>query len=589
MFKPILRTILTGIVLAGVGQLGQAHPVAPEAYLQHKAVFKDSIERVGKTPVWSLTDHGVNVIVIEGEKGLVLFDTGLHKAYVEKTRAKLRQISDKPIVAIIYSHHHVDHINGAGFWVDPAAVQRGEIPVVAASNLMAEMSDENVMLAPIMALRSSYMFGFGLEGEEKQANYVGCCGDLPEDTNEAHITSFIPPTVLVEDQQTMTLAGIEFLFFRTGGEAASHMAAYLPRYGVLLSGDEVQGPTFPNLHSMRGTKMRDANAWVKALDKMRALHAQYMVPTHGNPVSGRDKVQQILTKYRDAIQYAHDQSIRYINKGYTQEELGRKLNALPEYLHQEPWTGEHYGNVPTGAREYFTGYISWFSGDAVDLVPTPRQEYGQRVVTLMGGPEAVRKAARSALDQGDPQFAAELASLLIDRDRNDGEAREIKAKAFRIQGHQQVNTNWRNFYLMGAMELEGRLQLDTLGQQLNNPANLARLPASVLVDSLRYRVAAERAGQEHLVLAVELTDVGNAAYTVELRNSVIEVRPGDTGSAAVQLRLKRGDLARLMIGQAEVAALQKAGDLKLSGDRRVAQRFFGLLDHKVVPRGLVVH
>lgn len=582
-----------------------AADVAPPSYLQHKALFEDSIEQVGDTPVWSLIDHGVNVIVVEGDDGLVLIDAGLHRVYAEKALAKLRTISDKPIVALVYTHHHVDHINGAGFFVDPKAVERGEIPVIAAANLMAEMADENVMTAPIMALRSSYMFGFGLQGEEQRANYVGCCGDLPSDTNTAHETLFIPPTIGVESEQRLTLAGIEFRFFRTGGEAASQMVAWLPEYRVLLSGDEVQGPTFPNLHSMRGTKMRDADAWVDALDRMRVLQPEHMVPGHGKPVSGQAEVQRILTHYRDAIQYAHDQSIRYINKGYTQEQLGEQLAELPDYLRLEPWTGEHYGNLPTAARSYFVGYISWFSGDAVDLAPTPRDIYGQRLVELMGGRQPVLDAARDALQgaqlpeqqsqplslhpsqRRDIQFAAELASLLIHRDPDDQAARQVKADAFRRLGYAETNTNWRNFYLMGAMELEGRLDAERMMLQLNNPANLARLPGAVLVDSLRYRIAAERARDQHIRLQLSLTDTGQE-FGVELRNSVIQIHPAGLADAAAVLRLDRAGLGKLMTGHQSLEELLKTRQVTLRGDRAAAERFFALLDTDVVPRSLVV-
>jgi alkyl sulfatase BDS1-like metallo-beta-lactamase superfamily hydrolase len=592
MPSPILSRLiysLAPVLLAGALCAGPAAAIdvqyrVPADYLAHKALFRDDIQRVADTPVWALTDHGVNVIVIEGPEGLVLFDTGVHRTYAEKALAKLRKVSAKPVVAIIYSHHHVDHINGAGVFVKPADVAAGKVKIVAAANLAAEMADENVMTAPIMALRSSYMFGFGLQGQERRDNYVGCCGDLPDDAVRGHVTEYIPPNLLVQDSQTLTLAGIEFQLFRTGGEASSHMAAYLPAYDLLLSGDEVQGPTFPNLHSMRGTKMRDANAWVQGLDRMRALHAQHMVPTHGNPVSGRAEIERILTLYRDAIQYTHDQTIRYINKGYTQEELGQQLNDLPEHLKLEPWTGQHYGNVPTAARSYYVGYISWFSGDAVDLAPTPRPEYAGRLVELMGGRERVLARARAALPT-DAQFAAELATYLIRIDHDDRPARDIKAAAFRTLGYAQTNTNWRNFYLMGAMELDGKIDGRRLTAQLNNPANLARLPLALLLDNLRYRIDAERAGAQRLLINLRFTDA-DRSHALELRHSVIQVHEGEQPAAAASLALDKATFAELMTGRLKLADAK--GRVRIEGDQNAAARLFELLDTDINPGALVV-
>lgn len=558
---------------------------APKALLEHKAVFSDEVKKIADTPVWSLIDHGVNMVMVEGPEGLVLFDTGLHQEYAERALARIRAISDKPVVAIIYSHHHPDHINGAGFLVDRRDVDSGEVPVIAAHNLMREMSSELVMNAPIMALRSAYMFGFGLEGQAKKDNYVGCCGELKENAAAPIPTAFIPPTVLVHDTLNLTLGGIEFELFFTGGEAGSHIAAYLPEHGVLLAGDEIQGPTFPNLHSLRGTRMRDANAWVEALDRMRERAPEHLVPNHGNPILGREEVARVLTLYRDAIQYTHDQAIRHINKGLVHEELAHALPGLPEYLREEPWTGEHYGNVPTAARSYYAGYISWFSGDATELMPTPRDEFASRMVALLGGRERVATLARNALQESDPQFAAELATWLIRSDRKDAHAREIKATAFRTLGYQQTNMNWRNFYLMGAMDLAGKVDLRNYTGQLDNPDNLARLPLAVMLDSLRYRVDAGKAGDTRLTLGLHFPDAEPLA--VELRNSIIQIHRGTLPKTNATLALSAETFAALMLGNRSPGDAIDEGSVIVEGDQQAVTQFFTLLDYDIAPGSLL--
>ena len=50
-----------------------------------------------------------------------------------------------------------------------------------------------------------------------------------------------------------------------------------------------------------------------------------MVPAHGRPVAGNANIAELLTAYRDAIAFTHDQAVRFINKGYTPDELA----ALP--------------------------------------------------------------------------------------------------------------------------------------------------------------------------------------------------------------------------------------------------------------------
>jgi len=54
-------------------------------------------------------------------------------------------------------------------------------------------------------------------------------------------------------------------------EAPDEIAVYLSDVNVLLSAEVVQGPSFPNVHTLRGTPFRDPVAWVKSLDRLRSF------------------------------------------------------------------------------------------------------------------------------------------------------------------------------------------------------------------------------------------------------------------------------------------------------------------------------
>ena len=60
---------------------------------------------------------------------------------------------------------------------------------------------------------------------------------------------------------------------------------------------------------------RDTTSWMNAVDLMRSLKPNIMVPQHTRPVAGEDVIMDILTAYRDGIQFVRDQTIRYMNKG----------------------------------------------------------------------------------------------------------------------------------------------------------------------------------------------------------------------------------------------------------------------------------
>jgi len=54
----------------------------------------------------------VNIVFIDGPDGVIVIDTGESLETAEKTLAAWRQSNDKPIKAIILTHHHTDHICG---------------------------------------------------------------------------------------------------------------------------------------------------------------------------------------------------------------------------------------------------------------------------------------------------------------------------------------------------------------------------------------------------------------------------------------------------------------------------------------------
>ena len=198
---------------------------------------------------------------------------------------------------------------------------------------------------------------------------------------------------------------------------------------------------------------------------MRAYDAEYLVPGHGQIVTGADKVQTILTNYRDAMQYVLDQSIRLINMGYTPDEMAETVR-LPKAVQVEPWGIEYYGNVHVSTRNVYGGLISWWNGDPAELDPTPRLEKARRTVEMMGGRDKVFAEAERAFFAGDPQWAAELTTPLIRIDRDDWQARYLKAAALRKIGYRQTSSSLRGFYLTGALEIEGKVDPGALQQKI---------------------------------------------------------------------------------------------------------------------------
>ena len=525
----------------------------PPYFLEHQKLFteKAGTYKAGKYPVWTIHVPGGwigNSTVIEGDDGLIVYDTSVNVEAGAFIAAEIRKISDKPIKAIFYSHHHTDHYNGTSALVTPEQVADGSVKIYAWDNFEEEIANEFGAILP-RQLMGVFYYGPDLLPPEDE-HYHGCCSPRVLGGK----AGYIPPTDTFSEDTELNIAGVRIKVFYTGGEAISEFGLHLPDFDMVLIGDEFFY-ALANVHSIRGSKPRLPENYMKALDTVREIKPEWLLGSHIMPIQGREDIQRYVTTSHDAIQYLWDQGIRYINKGYTPAELQHKFKELPPHLDIEPFTRPMYGTPWIIAPELYTGWVSWFGGDATDLLPTEPVTKARRYVELMGGRDKVLAVAKQAFDDGDGQFAAELTQLLVRIDKDDWDARHLKAASLRQRGYQEINTIARAWYLNGANELDGKV----------NPAGLMKLGMQTvqgtlggaqLLESWRYQVDADKAGDKSLVLGFEFTDTADA-YTVELRNSILEIRPGPVPENIPTVSLSADQLRSVLAGE---PAPDSAGD-----------------------------
>ena len=555
-------------------------PVEPSIHPELKAHTEHFAKKVYKVTdrVYSAVGWNVaNIVMIVGDDGLIMVDAGLSPQTSREVLAEFRKITDKPIVAVIYSHFHHDHIDGIKGLVPAEQVEAGETHIYAHRSLMQYLVDESALLGPILGVRTGYTFGFFLEGEDIEGMNSGI-GPLATGGRPG---SFIAPTRLVDDMLKVTIAGVDLEIIHVPSEAPDELAVYLPDSRVLIDTEVIQGPTFPNVYTLRGTKFRQPMPWVRSIDRLRRLKAAYLVPTHGRPVAGEDKVDEVLRMTRDGIQYVHDQTVRYMNKGLTPDELAQQVKLPPHLFEYAPYLRQYYGTVKQAVRQIYAGYLGWYEGDPVALDPLPPVEKAGRLIDLMGGGENVMEAARNAYKDQDYQWAAELATYLIRVDANNMEARRIKAAAFRRLGYASMNINWRNWYLTSALELEGRLDtLETakkMADIFTPPDILAEMPVDVSINTWTTRLKAEETLSVNRSLGFEFTDL-DETYGLTIRRGIcqFDVNPGN--SMDMVLTMTKPVFNAVLSGATTIEEAVVKGDIRLTGDMDELKQFLGYFE-----------
>jgi alkyl sulfatase BDS1-like metallo-beta-lactamase superfamily hydrolase len=488
---------------------------------------------------------------------------------------EFRKITDKPVKAVIYTHNHTDHINGVKAFVSEEDVKAGRVDIYAHETMINTVISNASVVAPILGLRSSYSFGVMLEaGPEGRVNQ-GIGPQLIRGT-----PGFIVPTKTFKDSLDVEIAGVKLHLRHAPSETDDEIIVWLPETKVLQTAEVIQGETFPNVHTIRGTKYRDPVAWFKTIDVLRRFGAEHMVPSHGRPVSGKAQIEELLTSYRDAIQYVHDQTVRQMNKGLTPDEIVEVVAHLPPHLANHPWLGEFYGTVKHSARQIYFGYLGWFEGDPTLLDPVPHPEQAKRYVEMMGGRDAVVAASRKAFDKGDHQWCAELLTHVIRVNKDDQDARKLKADALRQLAYKTENTNWRNWYISSARELDGALNKQVallLMTSLAAPEIVRALPLSKFFEAMTVRLDPIKSADAHITVAFRITDT-NEAYAVEVRRGVAQIHETMPPKADVTLNVTMRTLERIIGHQTNFIEALRTGEIKAEGDVAVLARFYSFFD-----------
>jgi alkyl sulfatase BDS1-like metallo-beta-lactamase superfamily hydrolase len=198
---------------------------------------------------------------------------------------------------------------------------------------------------------------------------------------------------------------------------------WLPKYKVCFVGDNVYD-SFPNIYTLRGTPPRWALDYVNSINKVLALKPDIVLPSHGLPILGYDTVVARLTRYRDAIQYVHDATMRGMNEGKDVFSLMREIK-LPADLD----LGETYGKVSWSVRGIYEGYVGWFDLDPASMYAAPPTVANKDLVELAGGTARVAETSQKLTRGGEAVRGLRLADAALALDADNRSALDAKRLA----------------------------------------------------------------------------------------------------------------------------------------------------------------
>ena len=516
-----------------------------------------------------------NATFIRTDHGWIVFDVLMCTQDMEAAKALMEaHFGELDIKAVLYSHSHIDHYGGVLGLIsredvaDPSLsleeqLASGKVVVLAPEGFLEHAVSENIYCGTAMGRRAMYQYGTLIKPGEKGKLAMGI--GLGQSVGN---TGLIAPTHEIATDETITIDGLEIQFQLTPGtEAPAEMNAYFPKYRGLWLAENCTG-TMHNLYTLRGAQVRDASAWahyILAAEQKFGARTDVVFQSHNWPHWNTDAIQTYMENTAAVYKYINDQTLHYINLGYTPNEISRMLE-LPEALNKVWYTRQYYGTLSHNIKAVYQRYMGWYDANPVNLNPMTPEDTAKKWVEYLGDTDKVLEMARSDYEKGEYQWVAQVTKELVFADPSNQEARELCADALEQLGYQAESGTWRNAYLTGALELREGNQSEKAKTSSGGMDVRMAMTGDMILDLIDISTDAMAAQEDDLSLNLIIDKEEN--YFVKRKSGVLLVYEGESSEEAdCTLNCTKLQLLTMVSGDQEVF-----DQLETEGDATVPER-----------------
>ncbi|MCC6214634.1 MAG: MBL fold metallo-hydrolase [Polyangiaceae bacterium] len=322
-----------------------------------------------------------NVNVLATSEGLVLLDAGSF-FLAGSNFSNVREWSRERVHTAVYTHGHVDHAFGLGPFEEEARAQGWDPIRVVAHHAVNQRFDRYALTAGYNEIINRRQFGTAM---------------WP--------TRYRRPDLTFHDRLELAVGGEAIQLFHDRGETDDHAWAFLPERRVLCTGDLFIWAS-PNCGNPQKVQRYPLD-WARALRRMAELRAVALLPGHGPPILGEDRVHQALSETAELLETLVEQTLGLMNAGKRLDAVIHGVHA-PAHLLERPYLRPIYDDPAFVVRNLWRLYGGWWDGNPAHLKPAPEVDVARELAALAGGAERLAERARALLGDGRLQLASHL-------------------------------------------------------------------------------------------------------------------------------------------------------------------------------------
>ena len=364
--------------------------------------------------------------------GLVMLDTGATQDAAPLFEQVRKWRPDSRLASAVFSHHHVDHIFGVGPFEAEAAEKGWSRPLVYGHEHLGRNFD-----------RYKKTIGWNTAINARQFAIAAPHYRFAEPSRY--------PDVTYSQSLTLRQGDLTFELRHTRGETEDATWTWVPEKKILAPGDLFIYAT-PNAGNPQKVQ-RYVGEWAAGLREMAALGAELMLPGHGFPIFGGDRIKTALTDTAELLESIEGQVLALMNTGASLDTVLHSVTA-PAHLLEKPYLRVVYDHPEFLVRNVWRLYGGWHDGEPDNLLPAPRLQQAREWVVLAGGLERVLDRAAALRAEGDLRMACHLVEYAVIAEPGSRAAHALRAEIYAARAVLETSSMSRNILNHAALASE---------------------------------------------------------------------------------------------------------------------------------------
>jgi glyoxylase-like metal-dependent hydrolase (beta-lactamase superfamily II) len=260
---------------------------------------------------------GANSPVIVADTETLIVDSGTSPAAGRALVQDVKAVSDKPVKYVIDSHYHYDHLFGNQvFGPDVQIIGHDHTTERLKANTLEQytfLTSVRPIPQRVEALRQRIAQESDPQQKATLERQVQSSLNYLEQVKEVKQT---PPNLTFDNTMTLRRGSRELRLMYLGrGHTDTDVVTLLPRERIVLTGDLME-----SVISYMGDSYPEE--WIATLDRLKALDFDTVLPGHGVPFKGKERITAFQAYLRDLL----DQTAALRKQGLSAEDAAQKVD-----------------------------------------------------------------------------------------------------------------------------------------------------------------------------------------------------------------------------------------------------------------------